>query len=350
MNDNHYWQAVQTRNSDFDGRFVYAVRSTGIYCRPSCTSRQPLRENVQFFALPEAAEQAGFRACKRCHPRDLTATDPQVELIQRVCRYLEAHVDHSPTLETLGRHFNVSPHHLQRQFKHIMQITPREYLDSRRVDHLKAELRNGQNVTDALYQVGYGSSSRLYERANAHLGMTPATYRKGGEGMQIDYTIVDCPLGRLLVAATERGVCAIYLGDSDAELQAMLAKEYPLAEMLTEDAHLEIWVAAIVDYLTGAQPHLDLPLDLQATAFQRRVWQELQAIPYGETRTYSEIAQAVGDPKATRAVANACASNPVALAIPCHRVVRKDGSLGGYRWGISRKEQLLAQERELQEN
>ena len=345
INDADCWQAVLDRDASFDGRFVLAVRSTHIYCRPSCPARRPLRKNVTFFALPEAAERAGYRPCKRCRPRDIAVRDPQAEVVQQVCRYIAAHLDESLTLDELGAQVNVSPFHLQRTFKQVMGISPREYAEACRLDQLKTHLRNGDSVTGALYEAGFNSSSRLYDRAPASLGMTPAAYRKGGAGMRIGYTIVDSPLGRLLVAATERGVCAVSLGD-DTVLESTLLGEYPAAQIQRDDTHLHQWVSAILDYLNGWQPHLDLPVDVQATAFQRRVWQELQNIPYGETRSYSEVARAIGSPKAVRAVANACANNPAALVIPCHRVVREDGSLGGYRWGIQRKAALLQQERE----
>lgn len=338
------WQAVQTRDKAFDGRFVVAVRSTGIYCRPSCPARTPLRKNVTFFALPAAAEQAGFRACKRCRPQLINMVDPQVALVQQVCEIINLHED-MPTLDVLGAQVNMSSYHLQRTFKRVMGITPRQYAEAQRVDALKVQLRAGDNVTTALYEAGYGSSSRLYEQADAHLGMTPSTYRKGGVGMQIAYSIVDCPLGRLLVAATERGICEVSLGDDDEELEKALFGQYPAAQIDPVD-DLGEWVRVIVEYLQTGQPHLDLPLDLQATAFQWRVWQELKAIPAGETRSYSAIARSIGHPKAARAVARACATNPAALVIPCHRVVREDGNLGGYRWGIDRKEHLLEKERE----
>lgn len=345
--DEDCWQAVLARDVSFDGTFVYAVRSTGIYCRPSCPARRPRREQVLFFLLPEAAEQAGFRSCQRCCPTSATARDPQAELVQHVCHYIEANLESSLTLASLSEQVSMSPHYLQRTFKRIMGITPRQYTEARRLVWLKAQLKEGQPVTTSLYETGYGSSSRLYERASAQLGMTPATYRRGGKGMHIGYTIVDCPLGRLLVAATQRGVCAISLGDSDGELEAALLVEYPAAEIHRDEAELNQWVSTLLSHLSGWQLHLNLPLDIQATAFQWQVWQELQAIPYGSTRSYSEIAQSLGHPKATRAVARACATNPVALVIPCHRVVREDASLGGYRWGLKRKQALLAQEQTL---
>jgi AraC family transcriptional regulator, regulatory protein of adaptative response / methylated-DNA-[protein]-cysteine methyltransferase len=344
MHEEKYWQAVLTRDSHANGTFVYGVRSTGIYCNPSCPSRRPQREQVVFFPLPEAAESAGFRPCRRCQPLQTEANDPQVELVRRACRYIEQNLENPPGLTELSEHVHMSPFHLQRVFKRIMGISPRQYADAYRLGQFKVQLKEGESVTNALYDVGYGSSSRLYERAPSQLGMTPTAYRRGGPGMHIHYTIVDSPLGRLLVAATEKGICSISMGSADATLEATLLKEYPAAEISRNEDNLNAWVTALLSHLDGQQPHLDLPLDIQATAFQWRVWQELQAIPYGDTRSYSEVAQAIGAPRAARAVARACATNPVPLVIPCHRVVREDGSSGGYRYGKERKQQLLEQE------
>lgn len=347
MEVDNQWQSVMERDKEADGSFVFAVRSTGIYCRPSCPARRPERANVLFFALPAAAEQAGFRACRRCRPEEATLRDPQAELVQQICRQIEANLDGPLTLDALAAEQHFSPHHLQRTFKRLMGISPRQYADARRLQRVKAELRQGENVTSALYEAGFTSSSRLYERAPAQLGMTPSEYRQGGRGAQIGYTIADSPLGRLLVAATEKGVCAVSLGDSDAELAAALEREYPAATIEREETgRLGEWVQALISYLEGQLPHLELPLDVQATAFQWRVWQELQKIPYGRTYSYSEIARRIGQPAAARAVARACATNPVALVVPCHRVVREDGNLGGYRWGLERKRRLLEKEKE----
>ncbi len=347
MNEASYWQAVLERDKTADGSFVYGVRSTGIYCRPSCPSRRPRREQVSFFPLPAAAEQAGFRPCRRCQPRDASANDAQMALIQRACRVIEEHLDDGVTLASLSAQLYISPHHLQRSFKRITGITPRQYAEACRLDRFKSKIKEGAPVTSALYEVGYSSTSRLYERAPAHMGMTPATYRKGGRGMIIRYTIADCPLGRLLVAATERGICAVSLGEADATLEAALRHEYPAAQIQRDEASLGQWLSAFLNYLSGRQPDLNLPVDVQATAFQWQVWEALRAIPSGSTRSYSEVAQQLGQPKATRAVARACATNPVALVIPCHRVVRQDGHLGGYRWGLERKQHLLEQEKAL---
>jgi AraC family transcriptional regulator of adaptative response/methylated-DNA-[protein]-cysteine methyltransferase len=341
-----YWQAVLAKDTRFVGIFIYGVRSTGIYCKPTCPSRRPGREQVAFFQSCEAAEAQGFRACLRCQPRVDAAPDPRVEMVLRVCRAIEAHVDAAPSLEELGQELNVSPHHLQRTFKNITGITPRQYASAHRLKQFKLRIKDGEDVTSAMYDAGYGSSSRLYERASEQLGMTPATYRRKGEGMNIEYTIVDSRLGRLLIAATTRGVCAVSFGARDEELAAALDAEYPAANIRQDEHRLGDWVETLLRHLEGAQPDLALPLDLQATAFQQRVWDELRRIPYGMTRSYKEVAAAIGQPTATRAVARACATNPVALVNPCHRVIRESGEMGGYRWGLERKENLLERERE----
>lgn len=341
MYEDAYWQAVLHRDDKANGTFVYAVRSTGIYCKPSCPSRKPQREQVTFFAGPEMAEQAGFRACRRCQPRESGA---QIELVQRACRYIEEHLDEMPRLERLSAEMGLSQAYAQRLFKRVMGISPRQYAEARRLEYLKSQLKEGTSVTRTLYEAGYSSSSRLYERTPGQLGMTPTAYQRGGAGMHIAYTIVDSPLGRLLVAATERGICRIGLHDSDEVLVHTLQHEYPAAELCQDGERLLPWLEALIRHLSGEQPHLDLPVDIRATAFQWRVWEELRTIPYGETRSYSEIASAIGQPKARRAVAQACKQNPVPLIIPCHRVLRGDGSYGGYRWGAERKQSLLEQE------
>ncbi len=339
------WKAVLNRDRTSNGKFVYGVRSTRIYCRPSCASRRPNRSQVVFFESGSVAQQAGFRACRRCLPDNISAVDPQKEIIQRACQLLEANADEGGvTLSALGSALGVSPYHLQRTFKQALGVTPRQYAEGRRLARFKQQVKSGDGVTAALYNAGYGSSSRLYEKAPQQLGMTPATYRQGGRGIVIRYSILACTLGRLLVAGTERGVCAIRLGDSDEELESSLRREFPAAEILRDDAALRAWAEELLQHLEGRQPQLNLPLDIRATAFQMRVWRELQAIPYGSTHSYSEVAAAIGQPSAARAVARACATNPVAVVIPCHRVVRGDRSLGGYRWGIDRKRRLLEQE------
>ena len=335
--------AVALRDARLDSSFVYAVRSTGIYCRPSCPSRRPQSKQMQFFAVPEAAEQAGFRPCLRCRPRQ-APRNAQSELVRHVCREIEADVDRPADLRRLSAGSGISPQHLQRTFRKAMGITPRQYADAIRLARLKSHLRKGTDVTTALYETGYGSASRLYEKSDSQLGMTPATYRRGGRGMRISYALADCPLGRVLVAATERGVSAVYLGDKDEPMAAALREEYPHAEIHTSSGEHSQWVRSIVRHLAGEQPQLDLPTDVVATAFQRRVWEALRAIPFGTTRTYSEVASLLGRPTATRAVARACATNPTSIVVPCHRVIRTDGTLGGYRWGLHRKQQLLEQE------
>jgi AraC family transcriptional regulator of adaptative response/methylated-DNA-[protein]-cysteine methyltransferase len=339
-----YWDAVSGRDRAMDGVFFYAVRTTGVYCRPSCPARRPRPENVVFFRTRTGAERAGFRPCKRCKPERGIHTDVNSEIVEKVCRYIDTHPDQPATLETLSRAIGLSPFHLHRTFKALTGITPRAYADSRRLESLKAGLREGHSVTRSLYDAGYGSSSRLYERASAQLGMTPSRYRKQGSGVTIRYSIAETPIGRLLLAATARGICSIQFGDSDTTLEGALRKEYPQAEIVRTDKQLTGWVRAVRNRIRGENT-ASLPLDIRATAFQRLVWEQLRAIPSGVTRSYSEIAKRIGKPRAARAVARACATNPVAVAIPCHRVVREDGALGGYRWGIQRKRKLLALEK-----
>lgn len=344
------WRALETRDPAFDGLVYYGVRSTGIYCRPTCPSRRPHRENVSFFASWQEAEAAGFRACLRCHPR--AEHRPAVELARQAQRILETS-DERLSLAELGRQIGVSPYHLQRTFKSITGLSPRQYAAALRAQKLKDQLQNGEAVTRALYEAGYGSSSRLYENAAGDLGMTPAVFRKGGAGMQIYYRMMLSDLGWLLVAATERGICAVTMGDSPENVVETLAQRFPAARCLDTTqgdqnepmaARLEDWLAAFQDYLSGSLHQLDLPLDVQGTVFQRKVWDELRRIPYGEKRTYTEVAQAIGNPAAVRAVARACATNPTALVVPCHRVIGSNGSLTGYRWGLARKKLLLEHE------
>ena len=329
------WDAVLARDRRYDGVFVYAVRSTGIYCRPTCASRRPRRTQVTFFAIPEIAERAGYRACRRCHPATAHGADPAVTLVREACRALDA-----------GQKPAVAAHRLARVFKRVLGITPKEYVAARRIGRFKQELKRRKHVSPALYEAGYSSSSRVYEHAHEQLGMTPAKYARGGAGIGIAYTTVPTSLGRLLVAASERGVCRVALGDGVAALETDLLTEFPAARVVQDKSgKLHGWVTSILAYLDGREPDLDLPLDIRATAFQRRVWQELQRIPFGQTRSYADVARSIGQPAATRAVARACATNPVALVIPCHRVVRDDGALGGYRWGLERKQALLEKER-----
>ena len=338
------WQAVKNRDRHFDGAFVYAVRSTGIYCRCTCPSRRPNRQQVSFFSGPEPASQAGFRACLRCQPDQNLPADRQMELVRAACRHLQEAVDGPPSLTELSAALAVSSGHLQRVFKQQLGVTPRQFADACRQERFKARLKSGWDITDAMYDVGYGSPSRLYESSSDHLGMSPASYKRGGGGARIAYATVESPLGQLLVAATEQGVCAVKIGDHHESLEEELRGELPGAELRQDRPALGEWVTAIVEHLGGQLPNLDLPVDVQATAFQRLVWEYLRNIPYGETRTYQQIAIELGQPKAARAVGRACATNPVAVVVPCHRVVRRDGNLGGYRWGLHRKKELLAQE------
>ena len=341
--DEERWQAVLARDGRHNGRFVYAVSSTGIYCRPSCPSRHPRRERVHFFADPDDAERAGFRACRRCAPH--AALAPEVETVQRICRHIEDDPDGPITLAALGARAGLSPFHLQRLFKRVTGVTPRQYAAAHRLDRFKDRVRDTDDVTGALYDAGYGSSSGLYARTSLGLGMTPSTYARGGTTMHISFSTVACSLGSVLVAATERGICAVSLGETGAELEAALRREFPAAQVARDDAALAAWTETLVRYVEGGQALPDLPLDVRATAFQSRVWAALRAIPGGETRSYNQVAISIGHPTAARAVAQACAANPTALVIPCHRVVRENGDLGGYRWGVERKRHLLAGER-----
>lgn len=342
LTDAEMWQAVTSNDAAYDGAFVYAVTTTGVFCRPSCKSRDPKPENVAYYPTPAAAQQAGFRPCKRCTP-DTSQPDDVVIRVREMCAYIAAHLDDGDlSLDHLATVFHLSPYHLQRTFRAVMGVSPKAYADSLRADRFRDHLRNGANVTDAIYAAGYGSSSRAYERDT--LGMTPSSYQSGGSDQTITYTVVPCRLGTLLVAGPERGLCAVRLGDDVAALLDELRAEFPAAALVADDGSLATATAAILDYLAGELPHLDLPLDVQATAFQRRVWDELRRIPPGETRTYGQVAAAIGEPTAARAVGNAVGQNPVALVIPCHRVIRADGKPGGYRWGVARKQSLLATE------
>jgi len=355
------WHAVLARDAARDGEFVFAVSSTGVYCRPSCAARRPRRENVQFFARPEHAEQAGYRACLRCKPKSFSG-NAESDGVKAICRFIEQHLDEPLTLDRLGKEFRQSPFHLQRRFKAVLGITPRAYADSCRLRTLKRNLQAGDSVTRAMYDAGYGSSSRLYEKTASQLGMTPDKYRRGAIAAAIRYTCADSPLGRMLIAATERGICSIQFARTDGELMEGLKREFPFASRKRDENRdgnrdenrdenddeggLQSWVSALLRNMQGTE--LDssslLPLDIRATAFQRRVWTYLQSIPFGATRSYSQVAKGIGRPRAVRAVARACATNPVAVAIPCHRIVRQDGSMGGYRWGIERKKALLEME------
>jgi AraC family transcriptional regulator of adaptative response/methylated-DNA-[protein]-cysteine methyltransferase len=340
--DARYWRAVLARDGQADGSFFFAVRSTSIYCRPSCPARRPLRTNTLFFQTRQEAEKEGYRPCRRCKPDTIPAS---VLIVKRAAQVLENEIDDPVNVNCLARKVGVRTDALRRAFQQQTGLNPKELAAALRLKRFKQLLRSGSSIADALYATGYGSASRVYERSDAQLGMTPATYQKGGKGMRIKYTTAKSSLGEVLVAATERGVSAVYLGDATAKLAGELREEYPRAEIVAEKGGFSEWVEEIVARVEGNAPHHELPLDLQATAFQRRVWQELQRIPRGATRTYSQVAKALGKPSAVRAVARACATNPVSIVVPCHRVVRTDGNLAGYRWGISRKQTLLERER-----
>ena len=339
------WRAVETKNREFDGVFYFAVQTTGIFCRPSCSSRPPKRQNVAFFITPAEAENAGFRACLRCKPKNEYQPGAAALLIQKAFELLRSDEIEIATIDELSTQLEVSTGHLQKTFKAVLGLSPKEVMDMFRMENFKENVRE-TDVTTSLYESGFGSSRALYEKAGESLGMTPATYKKGGKNMKISYTIVDSRLGKLMVAATDKGICSVSFGDTDDELKQELAKEFFAATIETNDAMLKDAVTTILKSLDGQKAILSLPLDLHASAFQMRVWAELRKIPRGETRSYGQIAASLGEPKAFRAVARACATNPVALVNPCHRVIAADGKLSGYRWGIERKAELLTMEKE----
>jgi len=347
LSEKALWQAVLKRDRSYNGICFYGVMTTFIYCRFQCPSKKPLLENTRFFFSKEGAEKAGFRPCKRCRPEE--AEEPGIEgtasKVLKVCHYIES-CDYIPTLDELSQQVNLSPFHLQREFKKVLGITPRNYADTLRQLRFKKALKTGDDIALATYDAGYGSSSRLYEKSSRFLGMTPKAYKQHGKGQKIHYSVVKCPLGLLLLAATKKGICAVRVGDSQKELVDELKNEFKNADINETNAELSEWPQMLIDYLAGRIPWPKLPFYVKATAFQRRVWDHLRTIPEGQTMHYSEIASAIGQPKATRAVARACATNPVALVIPCHRVVPKTGGVGGYRWGAERKEKLLAMEKQ----
>jgi AraC family transcriptional regulator of adaptative response/methylated-DNA-[protein]-cysteine methyltransferase len=343
------WQQVLSRDPKADGQFVYAVKTTKVYCRPACPSRRPERKNVAFYPTPELARAAGFRPCLRCDP-DAAAPrpDPQIAAIDAVSRYLTENAGEQTRLKDVAKATGVAPLTILRGFKRVLGVTPREFAKAQRVARFKEKVRTPKtSVTEAIYDAGFTSSSRLYEDSGATLGMTPSAMKRGGKGEQIRYALAQSPLGWLLVAATARGICQIAFGDDPGELAEGLRAAFPQAELKQMDRELSYAVEAVVAELSESRGAGSLPFDVRATAFQTRVWRALQGIPRGETRTYSQIAEALGSPRAVRAVANACASNPLAVLVPCHRVVGKDGSLTGYRWGLERKRRLLDGEQAL---
>lgn len=343
METEAYWKAVTANDARFDGVFFLGVKTTGIYCRPSCRARTPKRENVAFFPTKESAEKFGLRACLRCKPQDIKGVDPQIVKLLKACELLDK--EDAIDLKLLAAELGLSPFHLQKSFKEVFGVSPKKYSEVKRMERFKSELKSGSDVTTAMYDAGFGSSSRLYEKASENLGMTPTEYKKGGKGMKINYTITDCELGRILVARTIKGLCNVAFADDDEQLVSNLNQEFPNAEIVKDAKILKDFVDEILKHLAGKKQRLDLPLDIQATAFQMRVWDLLRKIPYGETITYSQLAEQLGDKNKVRAVAQACANNRIAVVIPCHRVIGKSGKLTGYKWGVERKEQLLKKEK-----
>jgi AraC family transcriptional regulator of adaptative response/methylated-DNA-[protein]-cysteine methyltransferase len=350
LNEAKCWDAILQRSASQDGRFYFGVVTTGVYCRPSCPARQPLRKNVRFYESAGEAERDGLRPCLRCRPLSDRADEETIEKIRQVCTHIRAHCESGETLnlETLGEAAGWSPFHLHRTFKALLGVTPKQFVDACRVTALKTKLRQGRSVTAAVYDAGFGSSSRVYERVDTKLGMTPGEYRHGGKNVSISYAFVKTPLGLLLVAATSRGLCSVQFGESHESLLEELHSEYPeanLAETQAAEGELGAWTKALTEFLKGETAPLNLPIDVRATAFQLKVWRYLQTIPAGEVRTYGEVAKAIGEPGASRAVGTACGANKVALVVPCHRVIRGDQGLGGYRWGVERKSALLENEK-----
>lgn len=343
LSDLERWRAVLARDETMDGRFVTGVRTTGVYCKPSCPAKHPHRTNVVFFPGPSEAEQAGFRPCKRCNPREKISA--RSDLVQRICEYINTNLDEKLTLANLSQEAGLSPFHFQRTFKRVLGISPRQYIEARRLDKLKRSLSRGETVTNALYDAGFTSRSRLYEGPRTSLGVQPGLFRRGGQGLQIRYTIIDSPVGRLLLGATQKGVCAVCLGASDEAVETALREDYYAADLYRDDNAMRDWTRRFSEYFEGHEFPRNLPIDVQATAFQWKVWRHIQAIPYGQTASYARIAQTIGEPRAVRAVANACARNHVALIVPCHRIVGSKGELRGYKWGTKRKQALLSMEK-----
>ena len=349
LNEQACWKAVTTKDRTQDGRFVFGVVTTGVFCRPSCPARTPKRQNVRFFATVADAARTGLRPCLRCRPLEPAQEKRTANTITAICAYIRAHADEPLTLDTLASRAALSRFHFQRTFKSAVGITPTQYIEACRLARFKRQLRRGSQVTDAIYGAGFGSSSRVYERVDTRLGMTPIEYRAGGKGVTISCGSAKTPLGTLMIGATTRGVCFVEFGDSHEALLAAIRAEYPAAIVVEMrkpyPAQFDAWMTSLVDHLADARQSLDVPIDVRATAFQLKVWRYLQSIPSGDVQTYAEVARAIGQPAAARAVGRACATNPVAIVVPCHRVIRGDGALGGYRWGLERKRVLLDRER-----
>ncbi len=349
--EERFWQAVRIRDAGQDGRFWYGVARTGIYCRPSCPAPRPQRAQVRFYRTADAAERDGLRACARCTPSVAAAAtgDREAARIAAVCRYIDTHAGQKLPLAALAQRAGLSAFHFQRRFKAVVGLSPRDYAEACRLKLLREELRTAPSLSAAIYGAGYGSASRVYEKTDAQLGMTPAKYRSGGQGLDLSYAAGATPLGKVMIAASDRGICFLQFGDSEQLLLGALRAEFPAARLApmapAQTTLFEDWMQRLGEHLAGRRPQLALPLDTLGTAFQREVWKYLQTIPYGQTRSYAEVAQAIGRPDAARAVARACATNAVALLIPCHRVIRGDGALSGYRWGLDRKRALLDSER-----
>ncbi|MEZ5759296.1 MAG: methylated-DNA--[protein]-cysteine S-methyltransferase [Emcibacteraceae bacterium] len=343
MTEEQYLDAIKARDKSFDGRFYYGVITTGVYCKPSCPSRPALRENMRFFDTPDDAEKQGLRPCKKCNPRDINP-------LARIADYIEKHADEKITLDRLAEISNLSPHHIQRKFKAAYGVSPKEYQNGLRLNHFKSALRSGDDISGAIYEAGYGSSSRIYEQIDGRIGMTPAAYRSGGRGEEISYAIRDCSLGLIIMAATDRGVCMIHFGDSVEGLEDELRREYPHAVLKktpkSSDDHLNDWIEAFERHISFGAKRPDIPLHLNGTAFQIKVWRFLMSVKPGEVLSYKEQAERMGIPKAVRAVASANARNNIGVLVPCHRILRGDGSLGGFRWGLDRKRALIDQERQ----
>lgn len=341
--DDARWNAVRRRDRAADGTFVYSVRTTGVYCRPSCAARLPRRENVAFHETCAAAERAGFRPCKRCRPSEPARADRQAAAVAAACRLIEE-AEEVPSLDTLAQAADMSRFHFHRVFKAVTGVTPKAYAETHRGNRVRAELAARDTVTQAIYGAGFNSGSRFYAASSGLLGMTPTEFRAGGSGNVIRFAVGECSLGAILVAATDKGVCAIEFDDDPERLVRNLQDRFPNARLVGGDEAFEQLVAKVVGFVDAPARGLDLPLDIRGTAFQRRVWDAIRDIPAGSTASYAEIARRIGTPKAVRSVAQACASNAIAVAIPCHRVVRTDGSVSGYRWGVARKRALLARE------
>ena len=337
------WPAVVARDRKADGQFFYAVSTTGVYCRPSCAARAARPENVSFHATAADAEQAGFRPCKRCKPDQPPLAEQHSALVAELCRLIE-NTEPAPSLGKLAQHSGLSIYHLHRVFKAVTGVTPRAYAAAHRARRVRTELGRSSSVTEAIYGAGYGSNGRFYGESNQVLGMTPSDFRAGGTDLPIRFAVGECSLGSILVAATERGVCAIFVGDDPDALARELQDRFPRARLIGGDADFEQLVAKVVGLVEAPKLGLELPLDVRGTAFQQRVWQALRKIPAGKTVSYSQIARRIKAPNSVRAVAQACAANLLAVAIPCHRVVRNDGTLSGYRWGVERKRALLERE------